>query len=182
MEHLRFPIGHFHAPEMIIPSDIEQWIEDIEKFPMLLTEELIGLSQEQLEWSYRPDGWSIRQLTHHCADSHMNSFIRFKLALTEDKPVIKPYEEALWAKLPDNESDVTESLFILKGLHARWVQLLKNLSYKDLDREFVHPENGQTVSVAENIGIYAWHGKHHLEHIRLAKGFKGDMAKALEIL
>lgn len=174
LHKLKFPIGEFNSPSSIDNKTINQWIESIEKFPsrvQVLTE---NLSIEQKNWIYRPKGWSIKQVVHHCADSHMNSLIRFKLALTEDSPKIRPYWEDRWAELPDSLDDNLESvLLLLKGLHQKWVFLLKQLSPLDLEREFVHPEHGKRFSLKENIGVYAWHCEHHLAHIEQALGAAG---------
>src|SRR5690606_40023431 len=120
----------------------------------------------ELAKRYRPEGWTIRQLVHHCADSHMNSFIRFKLTLTEETPTIKPYLEDLWAELPDaSHLPIDSSLDVLKGLHHRWTALLKSLTEEDLKRQFIHPETNERISLETNIGIYAWNGDHHLAHM-----------------
>lgn len=167
---LKFPIGKFQKPPVITHQLIQQWIEEIAAFPEQLAKEVRHLTDEQLNTPYRPGGWSIRQVVHHCADSHMNSLVRFKLALTEDTPTIKPYYEDRWAELPDSKTlGVEASLQILQGLHYRWVVLLKSLSEQQLQRTFIHPEHGQQISLNENIGIYAWHGKHHLAHITTLK-------------
>jgi hypothetical protein len=165
-EQLRYPIGQFIKPDQITKDIISIWIHDIASFPERLRIEVDGLSDEQLDTPYRPEGWTIRQVIHHCADSHMNSFIRFKLALTEDHPTIKPYFEDRWADLPDSKQiTVDSSLKILEGLHERWVVLLNSLTEIDLSRTFYHPENRQAIRLDENIGIYAWHCNHHLAHI-----------------
>ncbi len=165
-EQLRYPIGQFIKPDQITKDIISIWIHDIASFPERLRIEVDGLSDEQLDTPYRPEGWTIRQVIHHCADSHMNSFIRFKLALTEDHPTIKPYFEDRWADLPDSKQiTVDASLKILEGLHERWVVLLNSLTEIDLSRTFYHPENRQAIRLDENIGIYAWHCNHHLAHI-----------------
>lgn len=169
MEALRFPIGRSSIPEVITAVDIRNWIEDIELFPRRVRAEVEDLTESDLDKSYRPDGWSIRQLIHHCADSHMNSFIRFKLALTEVRPTIKPYEENLWANLPDGNMDIVSSLKIIDGVHKRWTVLLNHLSEVDMNRTFIHPANDEMISIKQNIGLYSWHCRHHLAHIRLAK-------------
>lgn len=175
LEKLRFPIGEFQKPDTISQNDLETWITAIENFPRkikLLTE---NLSIEQLNWIYRPNGWCIKQVVHHCADSHMNSFIRFKLALTEDVPTIKPYEEDRWAELADGNSDIIfPSIQIIEGLHARWVLLLKSFGEKELKRQFTHPANNKTSCLDEIIGVYAWHCNHHLAHIEQAILYKGQ--------
>jgi len=170
-EHnLRYPIGKFDKPPVITTHVIENWIETIGSFPELLSLEVALLADEQLDIPYREGGWTIRQVVHHCADSHMNAFVRFKLALTEDNPVIKPYNEALWAELSDSTSlPVASSLFILKGLHYRWYRLLKNLDGASLKRKYTHPEHGQEFALDEVIGMYAWHCSHHLAHIKSVK-------------
>jgi len=170
---LKFPIGKFVKPQLISNEIIQKWIEDIEFFPARIKKEVIGLNEAQLDTQYRPNGWTIRQVVHHCADSHMNSLTRFKLSLTEDKPVIKPYFEERWAELVDSKTmDITPSLKMLDGIHARWSILLKNLATEDLKRTFVHPEHGKEFRVDENIGVYAWHCNHHLAHITQLKKSK----------
>ena len=175
LEELRFPIGGFQKPDSISQNDLQIWIRTIENFPgkiKMLTE---NLSVEKLNWIYRPDGWSIKQVVHHCADSHINSFVRFKLALTEDLPVIKPYEEQLWAELADGTSDdISASLKIIEGVHARWVLLLKSFGQKEFKRQFTHPANNKTSCLDETIGVYAWHCNHHLAHIEQALFYKGQ--------
>jgi hypothetical protein len=174
LEKLRFPIGEFQKPETISQNDLENWITAIETFPKKIKTLTENLSTAQLNWIYRPSGWSIKQVVHHCADSHMNSFIRFKLALTEDVPTIKPYEEDRWAALTDGNSDnIFPSIQIIEGLHTRWVMLLKSFGEKELKRQFTHPANNKTSSLDEIIGVYAWHCSHHLAHIEQAILYKG---------
>jgi DinB family protein len=169
IEKLKFPLGKFEKPAMIQDSKILEWIRQIELFPARLTDLVNGLTIAELDWQYRPDGWTIKQLVHHCADSHMNSFIRFKLTLTEDQPIIKPYFEDKWAELPDTlEVDISASLKIIEGLHLRWTTLLKSLTPIEWTREFIHPEHGTRFSVGENIALYAWHSNHHLAHVKQA--------------
>lgn len=166
---LQFPIGKFQKPAVIDDSLIQQWISDIQHFPEQIKTITQRLSGEQLNWQYRPDGWTIKQVVHHCADSHMNSFIRFKLALTEDSPTIKPYFEDRWAELVDGtDNNIKDSLALITALHSKWVVLLKNINSSDLKRDFIHPEHGKRISLEENIGTYAWHCNHHLAHIKLA--------------
>ncbi|WP_050180106.1 YfiT family bacillithiol transferase [Domibacillus robiginosus] len=160
----QFPIGPFMRPEHVTVDTIESWKRDIQAFPALLRQTVEDLTDEQLDTPYRDGGWTVRQVVHHLADSHMNAFIRFKLALTETMPVIKPYDEAAWARLPDSCLPVDVSLSLLEALHARWTALLNGLPDSDLEKSFIHPDSGQ-VTVGENIGIYAWHGRHHLAHI-----------------
>ncbi|TVY01068.1 YfiT family bacillithiol transferase [Paenibacillus cremeus] len=169
-DRLRFPIGQFVKPEGLELEQVREWIRDIEALPGQVAEALKGASAEQLELPYRPGGWTVRQVVHHMADSHMNSFIRFKLALTEEEPTIKPYREELWAELPDTvHAPVELSLGLLASLHQRWVLLLRGMTEADLTRAFQHPDSG-LVRLYEAVGMYAWHGRHHLAHIRLITG------------
>ena len=175
LEKLRYPIGKFKKPDKINRDQINDWIMEIAKFPERLASLVQNLSPEELSFAYRPDGWIIRQVVHHCADSHMNAFIRFKLTLTEDTPTIKPYFEDRWAKLADTiNTPISESLKILEGLHIRWTTLLKSLNPDDWKREFVHPEQGRRITLEENAGIYAWHCNHHLAHVKQALRYKGS--------
>lgn len=170
IESLKYPIGKFAKPERISKGHIAAWIQDIESFAQRLKDEVAYLDYSQLNTQYRPGGWTIRQLVHHCADSHMNSLMRFKLALTEESPVIKAYFEDRWAELTDSKDmPIASSLLILEGMHARWTVLLRQLSEEDLKRNFIHPEHGKSFSLEENIGIYAWHCNHHLAHITETK-------------
>ena len=169
LEALKFPVGKFQKPELITKEIIDSAISDIENFPNLVKVEIENLDEKDLNLRYRPKGWTISQVVHHCADSHINSYVRFKLALTEDLPTIKPYEESLWAELPDSKLSPFVSLKLLEALHERWVFILKSLSDDDLNKEFIHPEQSETISLKENILIYSWHCQHHLAHIRQAK-------------
>ena len=174
LEQLKYPIGQFEKPDSIESNHIQEWIDAIQSFPQSVEEQVKGLTKESLQWPYRPEGWTIHQVVHHCADSHSNCLIRFKLALTEENPTIRPYLENKWAELSDtSEVDIDASLKILEGLHTRWTVLLKNLSATDLRRTFVHPEHNEQFSLAEAIGMYSWHCNHHLEHIKQAKHFQG---------
>ena len=131
-----------------------------------------NLSDEEINYKYRPNGWTIRQVVHHCADSHMNCIIRFKLALTEKRPTIKPYFEDRFAKLTDYLEPMDSSIFILKGVHEKLAVLLKSFNKEDLKREFIHPEHGKHFSLEETIGVYAWHSNHHFAHIEQALRYK----------
>ena len=170
IEELKYPIGKFVKPDSYTPQVLHQYILDIELFPSRLRVEVETLTDDQLDTHYRPGGWTIRQVVHHCADSHMNSFVRFKLALTEDTPTIKPYFEDRWAVLADSKSmPVEPALKLLEGLHQRWVVVLKSLSEKDFEKKFVHPEREKEIRLNETLGIYAWHCHHHLAHITSLK-------------
>lgn len=171
LEHLQYPIGHFETPSEITSEHIESWIKKLEELPSKLERLVINLTIEQLETPYRPGGWTVRQVIHHMADSHHHSYTRFKWALTENRPLIKAYEEKDWANLFDTRTaPIQLSLSYLKALHAKLVFLLKGLSKDDLKKIYRHPEGNVEVSVAENIGKYAWHSQHHYAHIeRLIK-------------
>jgi len=168
MLDLRYPIGKFTCPEPITNNHIISWISEIEKLPSRILDVVSNFNEEQLETTYRPGGWTARQVIHHLHDSHHNGYIRFKWAMTEDKPIIKAYNEQLWAELFDTKSaPIYLSIDVLKALHAKWVFFLKGLSEQDLTKEFIHPEGDEIISLAKDIGIYAWHGNHHLAHLQL---------------
>ena len=170
LENLKYPIGKFEIPASFNKESIEQWISTIREFPQKIQNEITSLSEAELEQQYRPEGWTIRQVVHHCADSHMNSFIRFKLALTEDVPTIKPYEENIWAELEDSKNlDVNISVNLLFALHQRWVVLLNSFVESVWEKKFRHPETNQLIDLKTNLAIYAWHCNHHLAHIKQAK-------------
>jgi DinB superfamily len=169
---LRFPIGEFNKPETINQTHINEWIEAIEQLPQSIVSITKELSETQLNYKYRPNGWTIKQVVHHCADSHMNSIIRFKLTLTEDSPTIRPYFEDRFAKLIDYNEPIETAISILYGVHKKLCILLNNLSKSDLKREYVHPEYGVRYSIEEAIGVYGWHSNHHLEHIKQALRFQ----------
>ena len=170
LEKLKYPIGKFKKPEVFTKELIKSYIEAIETFPARLKKEVEHLTDSQLDTSYREKGWTIRQVVHHCADSHINGLVRLKLALTEDKPTIKPYFEERWAELTDSKTmPVAVSLKLIDGLHTRWAYLLKSLSGKDLEKSFIHPEHGRELNLKEYLGSYAWHCNHHLAHITTLK-------------
>ena len=174
LEQLKYPIGHFEIPREITSETIKNWIIEIYAFTNKIETILENISKQELNFKYRPNGWNIKQLVHHCADSHSNAFIRFKLALTEDNPNIKPYKEALWAELIDGkEDDISYSLMILKGTHHKWTLLLNNLEESHWERTYFHPESKKTYFLKEVVGLYAWHCNHHLEHIKNAINSKG---------
>jgi hypothetical protein len=175
LEKLKFPIGHFDSHREVSNSDIATWKMTIATFPQKLKAIVNSLSSEELQWKYRPNGWAIKQVVHHLADSHMNSFMRFKLTLTEDAPTIRPYDEAKWADVSDGLSDnILPSLQILEGIHQRWSLLLDNLTEADWNRMYFHPEHQRLFSIKEALGIYDWHCRHHLAHIEQALLHKGE--------
>ena len=166
LQQLRYPIGTFKAQEHISTGLLNEWIDTLERFPLRLEALVKFLTREQLDTPYRPEGWTIRQVVHHVSDSHHHSYNRFKWALTEDKPVIKPYHEALWAELHDTKSaPIAMSLEHLKAVHYKLVYLLKGLNKTQWNRSFIHPENNNEVPLKLNAGVYAWHSNHHYAHI-----------------
>jgi hypothetical protein len=166
MEDLRYPIGQFRYEGEPDQHRRERWIEEIAATPANLRAVVAGLAPHQLDTPYRDGGWTVRQVVHHLPDSHLNAYTRIKLALTEDMPVIKPYQEARWAELPDGRAAPIElSLNLLESLHHRWVLLLRQLTPADFRRQFVHPEHGRPIELQETLALYAWHGRHHVAHI-----------------
>ncbi|MCU1301499.1 MAG: putative metal-dependent hydrolase yfiT [Candidatus Sulfotelmatobacter sp.] len=165
MTDLRYPIGKFHFDGPLTDEQKRESLDNIAKAPAELRAAVKGLSNKQFDTSYRPDGWTVRQVVHHVPDSHLNAYTRFKLALTEEEPTIKPYAEDRWARLADTASTPIEtSLTLLDSLHDRWVRLLRSLKADDWERTFRHPELG-LVSLEKNLSLYAWHGRHHVAHI-----------------
>ncbi|MDO6470508.1 YfiT family bacillithiol transferase [Maribacter sp. 1_MG-2023] len=175
LEKLKYPIGHFNCPENISNEDIEKWIQVLDVLPERLSNLVNSFSEEQLNTPYRDGGWTVRQVIHHMADSHHHSYTRFKWALTENRPLIKVYEEKLWSELIDAKTaPISLSLSYLTALHAKLVYLLNHLDSVDFEKSYIHPEGSVNVSVAENIGKYAWHSNHHFAHIEnlaLSKGW-----------
>ncbi len=147
LEQLKYPAGKFVKPESITKEIIDSAISEIENFPSFVKTEIQNLDEKDLQLRYRPEGWTITQVVHHCADSHINSYIRFKLALTENVPTIKPYEESLWAELSDNNLSPFVSLKLLDALHEKWVYIIKSLSEEDLNKEFIHPDQSEKISL-----------------------------------
>ena len=161
MSDPRYPIGKYEPGSL----RLGQWIADIAAAPARLREVVRGLSDGQLDTPYRDGGWTVRQVVHHVPDSHLNAYTRFRLALTEDNPLIKGYDEARWAELSDAKTDPIEpSLALLDALHARWVALMRSLSEEQWSRRFRHPER-EVLSLAQEAGLYSWHGRHHVAHI-----------------
>ncbi|HMX81465.1 MAG TPA: putative metal-dependent hydrolase [Ferruginibacter sp.] len=165
MEDLRYPIGRYTA-QPFSEKLREEWLIDIQFLPQHLENAVQNLDAAQLDTAYREGGWTVKQVVHHVADSHMNSLIRFKLGLTENNPTIKPYDENEWVKLADTQNlPVNVSLTLLHALHIRLHELLKNMSRTDLDRTLFHPEHKKEFTLWEFLGLYAWHGRHHTAHI-----------------
>jgi uncharacterized damage-inducible protein DinB len=165
MEDLRYPVGRFRKPGLLNSDQRRAAIDSIAQTPVAFRAAVGGLSEQQLDTPYRPDGWTVRQVVHHVPDSHMNAFIRFKLALTEDTPTIKPYDEAAWATLEDARSTPIEtSLTLLDSVHDRWVRVLRAMQPNDFQRKLVHPDNGE-MTLDDLLAMYEWHGKHHTAHV-----------------
>lgn len=165
LERLRYPIGRFAPRGALSRVERDAMIDDIARLPADLRAAVEGLDDAQLDTPYRPGGWTVRQVVHHVPDSHINSYVRFKLAVTEAEPAILAYDENAWAGLADATGDDVEgSLLLLETLHRRWTHFLRSLSDADFERAFLHPESGR-VTLATNLQLYAWHGRHHLAHI-----------------
>jgi hypothetical protein len=173
IDNLKYPIGTYAKPIEITQDLLNEYILAISTFPEKLKKEVQDLTDAQLDTPYRPGGWTIRQVVHHCADSHLNSLTRFKLALTEDNPTIRPYFEDRWAELADSKTmPIEASLKMIEGIHARWTVLLTSLSALELARTFFHPESNKQYRLDETMGTYAWHCNHHLAHITNLKDTK----------
>lgn len=163
---LKYPIGHFTMPDVFDKQQAEIWISEIEDLPNQIRKATDHLSAEELTRTYRPGGWTLRQVVHHLPDSHMNAYIRFKQAVTEETPVIRPYYEERWAETEEaKNADIELSVTLLSGLHHRWVTFLRTLQLEDYQRKYIHPAQGKELTLANMLGMYAWHGKHHLAHI-----------------
>ena len=163
-DDLRFPIGKFDMSRDVTPEERASNIAAIGDLPAMIETAVAGMSETDLDTPYRPGGWTVRQTVHHVADSHINSFCRFKLALTEDVPTIRPYFEERWAELADSKLPIGPSLEIIRGVHRRLHELLLSLGDSDFERELVHPDSGR-FSVEKLLALYAWHGRHHVAHI-----------------
>ena len=166
-ETLQYPIGKFSPQEAYSKPELEQCILRIETLPSRVDSIIKNFAGKQFETSYREGGWSARQVLHHISDSHMNAYIRFKWALTEDTPVIKAYNEKLWAETPETKMDPLLSVNLLKALHVKWVALMKSLTTEDLQKKYIHPETQKHVRLDRLVAMYAWHGDHHLAHLEI---------------
>ena len=175
LESLKYPVGKYKRPETYDAHELKGHIKTLIELPSKLKKEVSGLNETQLLYKYRPEAWTIRQVVHHFADSHMNAFIRIKFAVTEDNPSIKPYEESVWAKLPDTtDAPIEWSLQIIEGLHNRMVLLLNSLTEKDMHRTYFHPEYKIKFTLFQVVAMYAWHCNHHLAHIKQALKHKNE--------
>lgn len=173
MDALRYPIGKYSFNQAVTPEKLANWIAILDAAPKALREAVSGFNDAQLDTRYRPEGWTLRQVVHHLADSHINSYVRFKLAMTEDVPTIRPYHEERWAELEEARTAPVEiSLALLDALHRRWVLFLRNLTPADFARNFRHPELGE-LNVGLSVGLYAWHCEHHHAHITRTREREG---------
>lgn len=162
---LRYPVGKYQPVDKLSEQDRQKLLAQVEEAPKKLRAAVAGLSREQLNTPYRDGGWTVQQVVHHLADSHMNAYTRFKLALTEDEPTIKPYNETRWAELSDSKTTPAESsLTLMDVLHERWMNLLRGMGAADFARRMKHPERG-SMTLDDTLGLYAWHGRHHVAHI-----------------
>jgi hypothetical protein len=165
-DSLQYPIGRFRRPENPAPEQAAGWIDEIATLPADLRSAVKGLSEAQLDTPYREGGWTLRQVVHHVADSHLHAYCRIRFALTEPEPAIQPYNEATWAELPDARSGPIEvSLALIEALHTRWAALARTLTPEELKRVYHHPEHAKPMVVDSTLAMYAWHGKHHVAHI-----------------
>ncbi|HNL85293.1 MAG TPA: putative metal-dependent hydrolase [Chitinophagales bacterium] len=164
-----YPIGKFKSPQPFNDEVLSSCIRDIADFSKQLKKSMKQLKKKDLQKTYKDGGWSIEQIIHHLADSHMNAYIRLKLALTENNPTVKPYDENLWAELNDIQLPLKHSVKILKGVHKHWATLLKNMTPDDFERTYFHPEQKKKVSIKDMTALYAWHGKHHLAQVEVAR-------------
>ena len=168
----RFPIGKFHRPTLPIDAAARAgFIDDIEQMPAVFRATVTGLSDALLDTPYRPGGWTVRQVVHHVPDSHMNAYVRFKLAVTEDAPTIKPYAEDRWAELPDSRAPIGLSLDLLEAIHRRWIVLLRALPASEFQKSYRHPDMG-AVALDTALALYSWHGQHHTAHVRLVSSLR----------
>ncbi|RZJ58150.1 MAG: putative metal-dependent hydrolase [Hymenobacter sp.] len=167
--HLRYPIGQPQLPTAsLTPAERAGYIQQLAELPAQLAAAVQHLGLERLPRAYRPNGWTAQQVVHHVADSHLNAYCRFRLALTENNPTIRPYDEAAWAELPDVPTvPAAVSLALLENLHSRWVTLLHHLTDAQWQRTFYHPGNQRTATLDQTLALYAWHGRHHLAHLEL---------------
>jgi len=170
---LKYPTGEFKMPKKFTEKELESRIKILEEFPSRLRKEVKKMKEKELEYRHRLGGWTVRQIVHHCADSHVNAYVRTKLAYTELNPTVKPYDESAWANTGDSgEAPVEWSLILLEGLHKRWCMLLSELNEEELKRTYFHPEQNKKVALGYLIFLYSWHCEHHLAHVKQAKKHK----------
>ncbi|SHG69203.1 DinB superfamily protein [Chryseolinea serpens] len=171
-DHLRYPIGKFTPQESYTTHDMLANLAQIEKLPAEVEKIVNSLTADQLDMPYREGGWTARQVVHHIADSHMNAYIRFKWTLTEETPLIKAYEEKQWALTPETTLDPVISVVLLKALHTKWTALIRLIPVTDLKRSFIHPDTKKNVPLDRLTALYAWHGNHHLGHLKIVAGLR----------
>ena len=163
---LRYPVGPYRRTERVGRAELDAWISELEALPRHLRKAADGMGDQELDTPYRPGGWTARQVVHHIADGHMSAYTRFRLALTEETPTVKPFEETRWAELVDAKSGPVEpSLAVVDGLHQRWVMLLRSMPDEDFKRRYRHPDRGELVALEETLGYFAWHSRHHVAQI-----------------
>ena len=173
MKENQYPIGKYE-PQPFSEKQLKDWLIDIKFLPQHLEYAVLNLDEAQLDTPYREGGWTVKQLVHHVADSHMNAYIRFKLGLTEDNPTIKPYEEALWAEMQDSAAiPINVSLTLLHALHTRWYSVLENMKSEDFNKTVFHPEHKKEMTLWHLLGMYAWHSRHHTAHVTTLRENKG---------
>lgn len=173
MVDLQYPIGKFQAREDYSPEEIQSYIERIASLPSRLRSATANLNRQQLDTPYRDGGWTVRQVVHHVADSHMNAYIRLKWTLTEDSPLIKAYDEKAWAQTPETNESIELSLDLIEALHKKWCTLLKKVPQSELKKYFTHPQTQKQVTLQTQLAMYAWHSDHHLAHITNLKSRMG---------
>lgn len=172
MNHLKYPIGEFQVPSVISSDQRQILINDVKIFPETFREIAMSLSLKELKTAYRPEGLTARQVIHHVFDSHLHTYCRFKWALTEQDPIVKPYFEDLWAELPDNELiPITLSLQMIDTLHQRWVILMESMVMDDWNKTYTDPKYQITLKLDQSLALYAWHGKHHIGHVKIIRGY-----------
>jgi hypothetical protein len=173
-EHLRYPIGKFAPQQAYTTQELDECILRIESLPSRLEQMIQNFTTNQLETQYRDGGWTARQVVHHVSDSHLNAYVRVKWTLTEETPAIKAYHEKLWAQTPEVKLDPALSLNLLRALHVKWVALLKSLSAEELQREYIHPDTRKNFKLATIVAMYAWHGEHHMGHLKIIADKKSN--------
>ena len=166
IELLKYPIGKFLKPEKISGQNLKEASAYLGSYPQYLKDTVKDFSEDQLNTPYRPGGWTVKQVVHHVADSHMNALTRFKLALTEENPTIKPYDEAAWAKMPDYSLPIEVSLNLIDGIHFKWAVILESMTPFDFQKTYFHPESQSSAPLSEITLMYQWHSQHHLAHIQ----------------
>ncbi|MEM7162561.1 MAG: YfiT family bacillithiol transferase [Bacteroidota bacterium] len=180
IEKLKYPLGTFNFPRDQSRELTREWINVLKYFPKRLSEISSSLPEEKLTWKYRPQGWNIQQVIHHCADSHMNGIIRTKLALTETDPEIRPYMEARWAELEDYNYPIKYAIDTLELVHFKWALLFEKFRESDFEKRYYHPEDEKHYTLREQLALYAWHCNHHFAHIEQAISYEGKFNEIVQ--